>query len=336
MNILLRVPNWVGDLVMATPLISDIKQKYPDAKLTVMGPFPIVDLLLEDPNVDEIFGFTRARNAIRRMNHRSVHRALSSGKHDIGVLVPNSLSSAWSFYQGQVKRRIGFSKDFRSFLLTDPIKRPKRDQNMHQADVYKRLLAPLDVPFSKSAPTLYLKDAEIEAARLRLSKFGVHRGEPIIGVNPGAAFGSAKCWMPERFHEVIKEMSHDYRVLVFGDRTMSPLNAAICKGLNANVINLAGATSIRDLMALISLCRVLLTNDSGPMHMADALGIKIVALFGSTNPIATGPYRPHQIIRHKVGCSPCYERTCPIDFRCMKGIQTGEVLVALRRALHVD
>ncbi|MCH9614680.1 MAG: ADP-heptose--LPS heptosyltransferase 2 [Chlamydiia bacterium] len=321
---------------MATPLIYDIRQKYPDAKLTVMGPHPIVDLLNEDPNVNEVFGFTRVRNAIRRMNNRSIHGALAGGKHDVGVLVPNSLSSAWSFYQGQVKRRIGFSKDMRGLLLTDAVKRPKRGQDIHQVEVYKRLLAPLDIRLSKTAPKLYVKDAEIQAAWDLLKKFGVHQGEPLIGINPGAAFGSAKCWMPERFHEVVKELSGEYRVLVFGDRKMSPLNAEICRGLNANVINLAGSTSIRELMALISLCRVLLTNDSGPMHMADALGTKIVALFGSTSPIATGPYQGHQIIQHKVECSPCFERKCPIDFRCMKGIQTGQVLVALRRALHVD
>ena len=336
MNILLRVPNWVGDLVMATPLIADLKKKYPYSLLTVMGPNPMVSLLEADPHVDEVFGFARSRNTMRRLHHRSVIEKLCKGKHDIGVLVPNSFSSAWMLYQGKVKTRVGFSRDARRILLTDPVVRPKRDTDFHQVEMYKRLLLPLDIPLSDTAPTLYLTEREKERAWEFLGKFGVRQGEPMVGVNPGAAYGSAKCWMPERFQNVIREMSKDYRVLVFGDRGMSPLNAEICKGLNSNVLNLAGATSIRELMGLLSLCRVLLTNDSGPMHMADALGVKIVALFGSTNPTATGPYHGHQIIRHPVACSPCYARKCPIDFRCMKGIQEGEVLVALRRALHVD
>lgn len=320
---------------MATPLIEDIKKKYPDSQLTVMGPHPIISLLEKDPNVDQVFGFTRARNTVRRLTHRSVIEKLASGKHDVGVLVPNSFSSAWVLFQGKVKRRIGFTQDFRQLLLTDALKKPKRDNGFHQVEMYKRLLLPLDIKVSKTPPKLYVDQGEKDLAWELLSKFGVRKGEPLLGVNPGAAFGSAKCWMPERFHDVVREMSKEYRVLVFGDRNQAALNSEICRAQNSNVINLAGATSIRELLALISLCHVLLTNDSGPMHMADALGVRVVALFGSTNPVATGPYREHQIIRHKVECSPCYQRTCPIDFRCMKGIQTGEVLVALRRALHV-
>lgn len=335
MNILLRFPNWVGDLVMATPLIEDIKKKYPNSKITAMGPLPIISLLEQDPNVDEVFGFQRARNTIRRLAHRSVIEKLSGGKHDVGVLVPGSFSSAWVLFHGKVKRRIGFTQDMRRWLLTDALTKPKRDQGVHQVEMYKRLLSPLDIKLSKTSPKLYVREEEKERAWELLSKFGVQKGEPLIGMNPGAAFGSAKCWMPDRFHTVAREMSKEYRVLVFGDRSQSALNREICRGQNSNVINLAGTTSIRELAALISLCHVLLTNDSGPMHMADALGVRIVALFGSTNPLATGPYRGHQIIRHTVECSPCYQRTCPIDFRCMKGIQTGEVLVALRKVLHV-
>ena len=150
----------------------------------------------------------------------------------------------------------------------------------------------------------------------------------MVGINPGANQGSAKCWLPERFREVAQRLlrNKNISVVFFGDKATASLLKEICQGLPSRVVNLAGLTSIRELASLISICDLLLTNDSGPMHMASALGTPIVALFGSTNEIVTGPYRKGKVIHKHVECSPCYQRTCPIDFRCMKGIEAEEVL----------
>ena len=157
-----------------------------------------------------------------------------------------------------------------------------------------------------------------------------------MGINPGATYGSAKCWLPERFREVAERLLKDLDVYLvfFGDLATSSLVKEICQGLPSRVVNLAGVTSLRQLTSLISLCDVLLTNDSGPMHIADALGTPIVALFGSTSEVVTGPYRSSGVVIHKhVDCSPCYQRTCPIDFRCMKRIEADEVYGAIQKVL---
>ena len=170
-----------------------------------------------------------------------------------------------------------------------------------------------------------------EAAKQFLAEQKIPAHATIVGVNPGAAYGSAKCWLPERFRAVVEKLAKrpNTYVLCFADQAGTPLVNAICEGMPPSVINLAGATSLRELIALIECCTVFLTNDSGPMHIAAALKVPLVALFGSTNEIATGPYQHGQVIHKHVECSPCLKRTCPIDFRCMKRIEVDEVYEAL-------
>jgi heptosyltransferase-2 len=164
----------------------------------------------------------------------------------------------------------------------------------------------------------------------------VSRENVIVGINPGATYGSAKCWLPERFRSITKRLLEDKRVFVvyFGDLATASLVKEICQGLSQRVINMAGLTSLRELAALLKICDVLLTNDSGPMHIAAALKTPVVALFGSTNPEITGPFRTGVVVQKPVECSPCYQRTCPIDFRCMKKIEEQEVYAHLIAAIE--
>ena len=157
----------------------------------------------------------------------------------------------------------------------------------------------------------------------------------MIGINPGAAYGSAKCWLPERFRELTEKLlqNPNTRILYFGDKAGASLVNEICADLPDRVINLAAQTTIRELMAYIQACHLFLTNDSGPMHMASALGTPLVALFGSTSDRYTGPYRGGKVIHKHVPCSPCYRRTCPIDFRCMTQIGVDEVYQTLQAYL---
>ncbi len=200
-------------------------------------------------------------------------------------------------------------------------------QCQHLVITYKMLLEMLGIPLSTTAPRLYLLEQEVNEAHQLLKQHGVMETSKVVGINPGATYGSAKCWLPERFREVAVRLLDDPQIVIvfFGDQATAPLVKEICQGLSPRVVNLAGLTSLRELAALISLCDVLLTNDSGPMHIADALGTKILSLFGSTSEIVTGPYRTGKIIHKHVECSPCYQRTCPIDFRCMKRISADEV-----------
>lgn len=337
-NIIVRMPNWVGDVIMATPVLIDLRRVYPEATITAMCRSPMGELLEEFPYIDEIFSFSKTSRLVRRDEKRNIIEKLRSGNYDLGIILPNSFSSAWWFWQGKVHYRIGYRSSGRSLLLTHPVDFPEDLQKQHLITTYKNLLGVLGIAPSTTVPKLFLKDAELEQARILLSRHGVKPHHRIVGINPGAAYGSAKCWLPERFREVTTRLLQDKDVFVvyFGDLITANLVKEICQGLSPRVINMAGLTSIRELASLISLCDVLLTNDSGPMHIAGAFNTPVVALFGSTSPVATGPWHKSRIIQKPVACSPCYRRVCPIDFRCMKQIEVDEVMGALLQFLSKE
>lgn len=334
-NIIVRMPNWIGDLVMATPILTDLKKAFPQARLTAMCRSPICELLSEDPEIDELFCFSKTSGFNRRQERRSIIEKLQKGKYDLGILLTHSFSSAWWFWRGNVRNRLGYESGARNLLLSDSLPFPENIQNQHLVVTYKMLLDPLGIPVSETPPRLYLKDKERQDAHTLLIQHGIPEDAIVVGINPGATYGSAKCWLPERFHEVAQRLLSDPKVYVvfFGDQATASLVKEICVGLPARVVNLAGTTSLRELASVISNCDVVLTNDSGPMHVADALGTPVVALFGSTSVVVTGPYRGGKVIHKHVECSPCYQRTCPIDFRCMKRIEVDEVVDAIDKII---
>ena len=336
-NIIVRMPNWVGDLVMATPILTDVRRMYPAARITAMCRSPYGDLLKEDPEIDEIFCFSKASSFGRRCDTRNVIEKLRKGKYDLGLLLTHSFSSAWWFWQGKVKNRIGYTGNGRGILLSKSVRVPVKIHKQHLVITYKMLLGSLGLSVSKTPPRLFLSQKEVEAAKTLLEQHGVTEKSLVVGINPGATYGSAKCWLPERFREVTEKLleEDDLYIIFFGDQATASLVKEICQGLPPRVVNLAGLTSMRELASLISVSDVLLTNDSGPMHIADALQTPVVALFGSTNEIVTGPYRQGAMIHKHVECSPCYQRKCPIDFRCMMRIESEEVLDELGKVLEM-
>ncbi|PIS02296.1 MAG: lipopolysaccharide heptosyltransferase II [Chlamydiae bacterium CG10_big_fil_rev_8_21_14_0_10_42_34] len=326
-NIIVRMPNWIGDLIMATPVLSDLRAAFPKASITAMCRTPLCELLKEDKAIDELFCFTKPSNDFKRRQQRDIIAKIQAGKYDAGILLTNSFSSAWWFWQGRVKRRIGYAAHFRSLLLTDALK--MEDKKEHLVTSYKRILSPLGVKVSETAPRLYVLDKEVEETKQLLIQRKYVLGKKLIGINPGAAYGSAKCWPPERYRALAMRLllETDAYILFFGDATTAPLVKQICRGLPEKVIDLAGITSLRELACLIKDCDVLVTNDSGPMHIGAAFGTPLVALFGSTDDEVTGPFgKSEAVVNKHAKCSPCFKRTCPIDFRCMKEISVDEVV----------
>jgi heptosyltransferase-2 len=332
-NIIVRMPNWLGDLVMATPVLYDIRNKWPEAHITAMCQSNVAGLLKNDPNINELYSYSRPSQWIHSPQHREIIESLQHGEYDLGVLLTNSLSSAWWFWRGHVRNRIGYASHLRYLLLNKAVPFPRNIESQHLIQTYKMLLEPLGIPLSLTQPALYVSAEEQQTAKELLRSLGIDpEKHVIIGINPGAAFGSAKCWLPERFKNVTDRLlKHpEYVVIYFGDAAGAPLVNAICQGMPERVLNLAGKTNLRELVALIQQCKVFLTNDSGPMHIAAALKTPLVALFGSTSDIKTGPsYGNAKVIHKHVECSPCYKRVCPIDFRCMKRIEVDEVYQAL-------
>lgn len=336
-KIVVRMPNWLGDLVMGTPVLKDLRDHFPDASITAMCQGGAGNLLEHNPNINDIFSFKRPNGWIHHTHPYGIIETLKQREFDLGILLTNSFSSAWWFWLGDVRHRIGYSANMRSFLLDKAVPLPDAKETQHQVVTCKMLLAPLGIPVSDTPPKLYVSDEELKQAEDRLKRLNVDlQNDILIGINPGAAYGTAKCWLPERFEELTGKLLENpkNRIVYFGDPAGAPVVDQICLNKPDRVINLAGKTNLRELMALIKCCSIFLTNDSGPMHIADALGIPLVALFGSTSDVKTGPYSRGTVIHKHVECSPCYKRVCPIDFKCMKRIEVQEVYNELLKLMQ--
>ncbi len=336
-KICVRMPNWLGDAVMGTPVLEDIKQAFSDASLTVLCHSAIKVLLEASPHIDDFIVFANNKKRDRHEKKR-IYDELKRRAFDTGILLTRSFSSAWWFFRGNVKQRIGFRDHCRAPLLTDALKVPPNEEYEHQVITYKRLLEPLGIAISSTNPKLYLTPHEVEQARKTVAEYNIHPGHLLIGINPGAAFGSAKCWPEERFKELVARLLiyPEVRIVFFGDSVSLPLVNSIVAPFGNKVVNLAGKTTLRAFTALLSICNCLVTNDSGPMHVAAALATPLVAIFGSTNEIKTGPYGGGTIIHKHTLCSPCYLRTCPIDFRCMTSITCDDVFSAILKTVNND
>lgn len=328
-HIIVRMPNWLGDLVMATPILTDLRHHWPEAKITALCQGSLSTVIQEDPHIDEVLNFKRPKGWLSRQTYQDLVVPLKQGHYDLGILLTNSFSSAYWFWRGHVQNRLGYAANWRNQLLDYPIPFPAQRDSQHLVITYKMLLEPLGISVSQTSPRLYLTAQEQQAARKKLASHGVQPSNLVIGINPGAAYGSAKCWLPERFKQLSKQLLNQYphlTIVYFGDKAGAPLVKDICTDLPIDrVIDLTGKTSLRELIALIQTCHLFLTNDSGPMHVASALQVPLIALFGSTSDIATSPYQGGRIIHKHVPCSPCYRRECPIDFRCMTRIEVSEV-----------
>jgi heptosyltransferase II len=291
-------------------------------------------------------------------------------KFDLALVLPNSPRSAIEVYLGGIPQRLGHARPWRNFFLTQAVVSragavkmhkhsvteirqlvaadgsqrhnsdgrvlPNAATTAHQIHEYLHLSAALGANPEPLAPQLTVTLEEIEAAK---KKFGLEKIDgPVIGLNPGAEYGPAKRWPVEKFIAAVKEIQQRTNCtwLLFGGKNDLPLTAqiqsAICNPQSA-IINLSGQTSLRELMALLKVCRVLLTNDTGPMHVAAALGTPVVVPFGSTSPELTGPGVPgdarNRLLKSDAPCSPCFLRECPIDFRCMNGISVECVVEAV-------
>ena len=313
MRIIVRMPNWIGDLVMAIPILIELRSVFPKAHITAMCKKSLAPLLEKEEAISEILLFDK--NAAAKMRKK---------RYDLGILLTNSLSSTLCFWKGRVKKRVGFIRWPRVLFLTKAVSWPKNLEKMHLVDTYKTLLKAIGINPKGHAPRIILEPSEIEEARQKIPP-----GCTLIGMNPGAAYGTAKCWPKERFQELTADLlkwKSNVVVFFFGDSSSLEMIEDIVSPFKERVINLCGKTTLRELASLISLCNVFVSNDSGPMHIAAALRVPLIALFGSTSDVKTGPYHWGEVIHKHVACSPCYKRVCPIDFRCMKQIKCDEVL----------
>jgi heptosyltransferase-2 len=338
-KILVRATNWIGDAVMSLPALRVLRSRYPDAHITVLARPWVAALYEGERSIDRIVPLDGAPGLRDwRLKWKAIS-ALRREDFDLAVLFPNSFESAAVAFLSGAKRRIGYARDARSFLLTDAVPVPvKGEIPRHERFHYLEMLRRAGIIDALLDVTEIRLDCAA-AARTRGESLFAARGIrlPVVGVSPGAAYGGAKRWLPERFAEAASQLAERIggSVAVFGsagEKTMCGDVAEASRGAN-----FAGATSLREFIDMTAACNLFLTNDSGAMHIAAALGVPSVTVFGPTDESATGPSGAHaRLLREPVECAPCKLRECPIDHRCMTRVTARRVveeavkLVAIR------
>lgn len=318
-----RMPNWLGDAVMALPAVGAVRAAFPDAHLAVAA-LPSIAPVFEEQ--------TAARpQEIVAIDKRSETQALRAGQFDAVLLLTNSFRSAWTARRAGAQERWGYSGSLRGPLLTAAVGRPAGE--VHQTEYYLELVRRLGLDAPSSAPHIGVTPATAERARRVLEQQGVRPDELLVGFAPGAAYGHAKRWPPHRVSEVVARLVREYgaRCLLVGAAADRAAGREIESSLppGTAVVNLIGRTDLRQLIGILQACRAFVSNDSGAMHLAAAIGIPVTALFGPTKAQVTAPVGDHDVLRHDVFCSPCMLRECPIDHRCMKRITTDEVFASV-------
>ncbi len=328
-SILVRATNWVGDAVMSLPALRALRGRFPRARISILAKPWVGDLYAREPFCDEMIAYT-ARDVGSKIK---ASRELAARKFDCAILLQNAFDAAAVAWMARIPERIGYARDGRGLLLTKAIAVPKPGEiPEHERFYYLELLRRagiIDAMPQSEAIRLEGAGAAKAAGLGRFAKLGFEG--PVIGVSPGAAYGSAKRWLPERFAEAATRLAKelDASVAIFGSDAEREVCAEVAGRVNARVRNFAGETTLAEFIELAAACRVYLTNDSGPMHISSALGVPTVAVFGATNDVTTGPTGPlARVVRHTVECSPCMKRECPIDHRCMTRVEAGQVAEA--------
>ncbi len=338
-RILVRATNWIGDAVLTTPALLAIRKGFPQAKIALLAKPAIAELLHHHPAVDEIVLYRDPGPHTGLGGKLTLAQLLRRGRYDLAILLQNAFEAAAITALAGIPNRYGYTTDGRSFLLTHRVLLTPKIRRKHQVQYYLELLRPLGIPVVPAAPMLRTTPGEDATVVEQLQAFGVKPEQVVIGLNPGSVYGSAKRWLPERFAQAADRLAaeHGACVLIFGGRGEEELGHAIAGMMTAPTIVLSGHTTVRQLMALIKRCRLFITNDTGPMHVAAAFGVPLVAIFGPTNPATTSPFgRGYELVRHPVECSPCLLRECPIDHRCMQGISVDMVHAAAVRQLALQ
>ncbi|MGI6655566.1 MAG: lipopolysaccharide heptosyltransferase II [Desulfobulbus sp.] len=344
-KILVRSTNWIGDAVMSTPAVRTIRDNFPESEISILVHPWVSDVFRYSPRVDRVLLYEKKgrHRGLRGMWHLA--QELRAEEFDCAILLQNAFEAGLITWLAGIPARGGYTTDGRGMLLTHGVRKPLDLVKKHEVTYYQRIMVGLGMKPAPNDPELFISGEQISAAKERLCTLtGLEPGAaPLIGFNPGAAFGPAKRWPAERFAELATMLCRqtDARIVIFGSGADQPTARAIIAGAGQaadRIHDLCGATSLIEAMALIGECDVFVTNDSGLMHVAAALQTPLVAIFGSTDHIATGPYCDNAIvIRKPLPCSPCKKAQCPEKhFRCMTLISTEEVFEAVLRQLEAN
>ncbi|WHZ25174.1 MAG: ADP-heptose--lipooligosaccharide heptosyltransferase II [Nitrospira sp.] len=341
-RIVVRGPNWLGDAVMCEPALSQVRMIFPLADITLLVKPAIADLLAQHPAVNRTLVYDDRGRHAGLTGKWALAGLLRRHRFDLAILFQNAFEAALISFLAGIPRRFGYATDGRGLLLTAPVSVPSRSSRKHQVEYYWGLLKSLGVQGAPPAPRLFVTPEESVAIGRRLADAGIGASDLVIGLNPGSTYGQAKRWLPDRYAEVVNRVAQEARaqagvgvgVVILGAKGEEVLGQAIARQVKARTVVCSGRTTVRELMALVKRCQLFLTNDTGPMHVAAAFKVPLVAVFGPTDWQTTSPFGVGaKLVRQPVSCAPCLLRECPIDHRCMTGVTVEQVYGAAAQHL---
>ena len=335
MKILIRATNWVGDAIMALPALRAVRGRFPEAEIAIVARSYVADIYRDQEICNQLIAYDPKSLHAGFSGRERLAAELRAQKFDAALLLQNAFDAAWLAWRANIPERIGYARDGRSLLLTKAVSVPRPGEiPPHERFYYLELLGRagwIDSLPDESFIGLNVTEEKRRSAAEFLGRSGVRPGVRRIAIGAGASYGSAKCWPPSRFAEVASRLQSesDADVILFGTAAEAGVSTAICAEMRCPPIDLTGKTSIADLPALLSQCHLFIGNDSGVMHVASAVGLPVVAVFGPTDPFGTAPVTPRlSVVQQKPYCSPCFLRRCPIDHRCMIAITADMVEAA--------
>jgi heptosyltransferase-2 len=330
-KIWVRGANWVGDSILTIPALEALRRARPDAHITLAVRPWVSELFAGFPVVDHLQIYDRKGIHRGRRGRRHFVEELERQRFDQAILFPNSFEAAYLVWRAGIPERVGYATDGRGWLLTERLKISNEVLRSHQTAYYLDILRQAEIIFEippVQSITLRVSEEQKQRAQERLVQAGISRNRQLIGLNPGAYFGSAKRWLPERYAALadrfVDALGAD--VLIFGAANERSMAEAIACDMRHRPKIFSGETTLGELAALLECSALLVTNDSGPMHLSAAVGTRTLAIFGPTDERATAPLGPHtRVVKRPVSCSPCLLRECPLDHRCMDRVTVEEV-----------
>jgi heptosyltransferase II len=337
MKILIRATNWVGDAIMALPALRTVRRRFPDAKIAILARPYVAEIYEWEEIADKLISYESRGEHAGISGRERLARELRAENFDVALMLQNAFDAAWVAWRAGIPERIGYARDGRSLLLTKRVRVPKPGEiPAHEQFYYLELLRRAgwaDEIAGENWIGLNVPQEAKRRAEESLLLAGVRPGAVRVAIGAGASYGSAKCWAPERFAEVANRFASqlDAEIILFGTSAEVSVSRAIASAMKRPPIDLTGTTAIADFPALLSQCQLFIGNDSGAMHVASAVGVPVVAVFGPTDPNGTAPVSPRcTIVQNKPYCSPCFLRRCPTDHRCMTQVRTESVEEAAR------
>jgi heptosyltransferase-2 len=334
-KILVFMPSWIGDTVMALPALDRLHEALPNSRIEALARSWVAPLLIGQPALAEVLSYEAHRRYRGLLSMAAIIRRRG---YDLALLLSNSFRSALLAFLGGAHARMGYSSDGRGWLLTHSISRDDRARSLHMVEYYLEILRAMGIEPIQSPPRLWINDAQRLRAAQIFQQNVIEAGRPLVGILPGAQNSVAKMWLPSRFARLADLIVEDLNASVafFGGSGDSDRIEQVRRQMREPSVTLAGQIPLETLGATLERCRVFVTNDTGPMHVASAVGTPVVAIFGSTDPRITAPCGgPHSIIQANVPCAPCGKRECNRDLECMQAISTDDVLRAVEYQMKV-